>query len=92
MTTTPLPGPLVDTVWLAARVDDPSLRVVEIVFAMPGLDRDLIAEHEGGHIPGAMVLDIDAVGAPDTDLPHLLRPVRSAERAARLVDVPPVRP
>ena len=85
MTATPLPAPLVDTDWLAARVDDPLLRVVEIVFAMPGLDRDLIAEHEGGHIPGAMVLDIDAVGAPDTDLPHMVpSPERFAAHVAAL--------
>lgn len=65
-------GALVDTAWLADNLDDPRLRVVEVVFSMPGLGRDLRAEHAAQHIPGSVVFDIDDIAESETDLPHML--------------------
>jgi thiosulfate/3-mercaptopyruvate sulfurtransferase len=52
-----LPGPLVSVDWLAANLDDPSLRIADVRWALsgrPGRER-----YEGGHIPGATFLDAD---------------------------------
>jgi thiosulfate/3-mercaptopyruvate sulfurtransferase len=52
-----LPGPLVSVDWLAANLDDPSLRIADVRWALagpPGRER-----YEGGHIPGAAFLDAD---------------------------------
>jgi thiosulfate/3-mercaptopyruvate sulfurtransferase len=46
MTTYAHPGSLVETAWLAGRLDDPSLRVIEV-------DEDTSA-YQRGHIPGAV--------------------------------------
>jgi thiosulfate/3-mercaptopyruvate sulfurtransferase len=44
------PEVLVETEWLAAHLDDPKLRVVEV-------DYDPTANYELGHIPGAVLVD-----------------------------------
>ncbi len=52
-----LPGPLVSVDWLAANLDDPSLRIADVRWALagpPGRDR-----YAGGHLPGAVFLDAD---------------------------------
>ena len=74
-TDTPVPvPPLVDGGWLAARIaaGDADLAVVNAVFRMPGLDRDLVAEHQAVRVPGAVVFDIDAIADPASDLPHMV--------------------
>ncbi|MGQ9370269.1 3-mercaptopyruvate sulfurtransferase [Azospirillum sp. A39] len=73
MTDTPTEA-LVDTRWLAARLDDPHVKVVDATWAMPGTavvhPRDAFA---AAHIPGAVFFDIDAVARPGTEpLPHML--------------------
>lgn len=45
---------LVTTVWLASRLDDPSIRVVDCRFAF---DRDCEADYLESHIPGAVYLN-----------------------------------
>ena len=66
------PGALVSTQWLADRLGDPSVHPVDVVFWMPGLDRDLRAEHAARHIPGAVLFDVDDIADQDTDLPHMM--------------------
>lgn len=66
------PGPLVSTGWLAERLESPRIRPVEVIFWMPGLDRDLSGEHVERHIPGAVLFDVDDIADPATDLPHML--------------------
>jgi thiosulfate/3-mercaptopyruvate sulfurtransferase len=63
---------LVTTEWLAARLGDPGLVVVDGSFYLPAMNRNAVAEHRSGHIPGAVFFDIDQVADQATDLPHML--------------------
>ncbi|WBU58287.1 3-mercaptopyruvate sulfurtransferase [Paracoccus sediminicola] len=65
------PTTLVSTDWLAARLDDPDLRILDASWHMPAAGRDAAAEFAKAHIPGARFFDIDEISAPDTDLPHM---------------------
>jgi len=66
------PGALVDTAWLAAHLDDPSVRVVDATYFLPGSSRDARAEYAAGHIPGAVFFDIDDIADTSNPLPHML--------------------
>lgn len=64
--------PLVSTAWLAERLGDPAVRIVDATLPLvgqPGHGRD---SYLAGHIPGAVFFDINAIADPDTDLPHML--------------------
>src|SRR5438874_13474313 len=63
---------LVTTDWLAARLGEPEISIVDGSFYLPALKRDAKAEFAAGHIPGAVFFDIDAIADPQTDLPHML--------------------
>lgn len=63
---------LVTTEWLAARLREPEVTVVDGSFYLPALKRDAKAEYLAGHIPGAVFFDIDAIADHSTDLPHML--------------------
>ncbi len=63
---------LCDTEWLAARLGDPKVRILDGSFFMPGAERDPRAGFTAGHIPGANFFDIDAVCDPAAELPHML--------------------
>src|SRR6185437_15964795 len=39
---------------------------------LPTAGRDAHAEYLAGHLPGALLFDLDAVSDPDTPLPHML--------------------
>jgi thiosulfate/3-mercaptopyruvate sulfurtransferase len=79
------PGSLVSTGWLAERLESPRIRPVEVIFWMPGLDRDLRGEHAERHIPGAVLFDVDDIADPATDLPHMLPgPDLFADKVGRL--------
>ena len=67
----PLP-PLVPTAWLAERLDDPAVRVLDASWYLPAAGRDARAEYRAGHVPGAVFLDLEAACAPDAPLPHTL--------------------
>jgi thiosulfate/3-mercaptopyruvate sulfurtransferase len=68
-----LPSPwLVSTEWLAARLGQPDVTVVDGSFYLPALKRDAKAEYLAGHIPGAVFFDIDAIADHSTSLPHML--------------------
>ena len=73
---TPPPSPtsrwLVSTDWLAERLNDPNLIPVDGSYFLPTQKRDALAEYRGGHIPGAVFFDIEAVSDHSTDLPHML--------------------
>ncbi|UKJ72681.1 3-mercaptopyruvate sulfurtransferase [Azospirillum brasilense] len=72
-TTLTLPGPIVPTGWLAERLGQPGLRVLDASWFMPGSGRDPGAEFLERHIPGAVRIDIDDVAQPDTHpLPHMV--------------------
>jgi thiosulfate/3-mercaptopyruvate sulfurtransferase len=73
---TPPPSPtsrwLVSTDWLAERLSDPNVAVVDGSYFLPTQKRDAHAEYRGGHIPGAVFFDIEAVSDHSTELPHML--------------------
>lgn len=77
--------PVVSTAWLAERLGDPGVRVVDATLPLvgqPGHGRDFYA---AGHIPGAVFFDINAIADPDTDLPHMLpSPAAFAQAAGAL--------
>jgi len=64
--------PVVTPAWLADRLTDPAVRVVDASLHMPDSGRDARAEFLEGRIPGAAFFDIDAIAAPGTGLPHML--------------------
>jgi thiosulfate/3-mercaptopyruvate sulfurtransferase len=63
---------LVTTEWLAARLGQPDVAIVDGSFYLPALKRDARAEYLAGHIPGAAFFDIDAIADHSTNLPHML--------------------
>ena len=47
--------------WLAEHIDDPEIQIIDARMAPPGQEeRDLNAEYQAGHIPGAVFFDIEA--------------------------------
>jgi len=86
---TPAPSPtsrwLVTTEWLAERLRDRNLVVVDGSFFLPTQQRDAHAEYRDGHIPGAVFFDIEAVSDHSTELPHMLPgPTQFGEAAGAL--------
>lgn len=69
--TAPLPT-AVSTEWLAKRLGEPDLRVLDGTWHMPQLKRDARAEFVAEHIPGAVFFDIDRIADRATSLPHML--------------------
>jgi len=65
---------LVSTEWLAARLEEPDLRVVDATYYLPTEQGDARAEYEAEHIPGAVFFDIDEIKDPANPLPHMLPP------------------
>jgi thiosulfate/3-mercaptopyruvate sulfurtransferase len=63
---------LVTTDWLAARLGEPEISIVDGSFYLPALKRNAKAEFAASHIPGAVFFDIDAIADHSTDLPHML--------------------
>lgn len=81
--------PVVSTAWLAARLSDPDLRVVDATLPLvgqPGHGRD---SYEAGHIPGAVFFDINAIADTTTDLPHMLPTAGAFSRAAGALGLTP---
>jgi thiosulfate/3-mercaptopyruvate sulfurtransferase len=79
--------PLVSTDWLAERLGDASLRVIDASWYLPTSGRDARGEYADGHIPGAVFMDLDAVSDPATDLPHMLPAPDHFARAAGALGV-----
>jgi thiosulfate/3-mercaptopyruvate sulfurtransferase len=63
---------LVTTEWLAARLGEPEVSVVDGSFYLPALKRNAKEEFLAAHIPGAAFFDIDAIADHSTELPHML--------------------
>ena len=66
------PEALISTGQLAARLDDPQVRIVDASWHMPQLGRDPRAEFAAEHIPGAVFFDIDDIADKENPLPHML--------------------
>ncbi len=76
-----LPSPLVDTDWLAQRLDHPDLRIVDASFYLPHLRKTFDEEFAAARIPGARPFNVDLISRTDTDLPHMLPEPESFGRA-----------
>ena len=66
------PESLVSTHWLARHLSDPDLRVADATYFLPSMGKNLQAEFEAKHIPGAVLFDIDEIADSDNPLPHML--------------------
>lgn len=75
-----LPG-VVSTGWLAERLGQPGLRVLDASWHLPASHRDPRAEYAAGHVPGALFFDLDAVSDHATALPHMLPQADAFARA-----------
>ena len=64
--------PLVSTDWLAERLGQPDIKILDASWYMPAQKRDARAEYATGHIPGACFFDIDGIADTDSGLPHML--------------------
>ncbi len=76
---------LVDTAWLAARLDAPDIRVVDGSWHLPNAERDAKREYADCHIPGAVFFDIDDIADSDSGLPHTVpSPEKFSSRVRKL--------
>jgi thiosulfate/3-mercaptopyruvate sulfurtransferase len=67
---------------LAAKLDDPNLRVVDGSWYQPTVPRDAIVEYEIRRVPGAVYFDIDVIADTSTSLPHMLPDAETFGRMA----------
>lgn len=59
--------------WLAEHIDDPEIQIIDARMDPPGQEeRDLNAEYQAGHIPGAVFFDIEALSDHTSPLPHMM--------------------
>lgn len=65
---------IVTAQWLEQHINDANLALVDVRMAPVGQlpKKDMLAEFERGHIPGAVYFDIDDVADKNTSLPHML--------------------
>lgn len=72
--------PLVSTEWLASRLDDPSIRVLDASFKMPGVMPLPVDDFLAAHIPGAAFFDVEAIADHGSPLPHMYPDARQFAR------------
>jgi thiosulfate/3-mercaptopyruvate sulfurtransferase len=63
---------LVSTRWLAQRLGEHGLTILDASAHLPDAGRDARAEFDAGHIPGARFLDLDTLKDPDSPVPAAL--------------------
>ncbi|MGO4711342.1 3-mercaptopyruvate sulfurtransferase [Bradyrhizobium sp. 2TAF24] len=68
---TPTDDPLVSTEWLASRLDDPSIRILDATFKMPGVLPLPADDFLAAHLPGAAFFDVETVSDHASPLPHM---------------------
>lgn len=65
-------NPFVSTEWLASRLTDPSIVILDGSWFLPTANRKPYEEYLAGHIPGAVYFDMDEIADKSTGLPHML--------------------
>lgn len=76
---------IVETDWLAERLDAPGLVVLDGTWHLPTAGRDARAEYLAEHIPGAQFFDIDDLSDETSTLPHMLpSSIKFASRMKKL--------
>src|SRR3954451_6874259 len=68
---TSIDDPLVTTDWLAARLENPTVKIIDASFKLPGITPLPIEDYLASHIPGAVFFDVDAVSDHSVSLPHM---------------------
>lgn len=63
--------PLVSTDWLAARLDDPKVKVIDASYKMPGVLPLPSEDYLGGHIPGAVFFNVNTIADANDPRPHM---------------------
>ena len=63
--------PLVSTDWLAARLDDPKVKIIDASSKLPGVLPLPLQDYLGGHIPGAVFFDVGEIADPNDSRPHM---------------------
>ena len=76
---------LVSTAWLAERLDEPGLVVIDASTHLPDAERDARAEFDKAHIPGARFLDLDSLKDLSSPVPAALPTM--AQFAARMAEI-----
>ena len=71
MTSFAADDPLVTTDWLAARLDDPKVKVIDASYKMPGVLPLPSEDYLAAHIPGAVFFDVGTIADPDDPRPHM---------------------
>ncbi|MGI9168678.1 MAG: 3-mercaptopyruvate sulfurtransferase [Caulobacteraceae bacterium] len=84
-----LMDPLVSTDWLAARLENADIALLDATWFMPGTARDAGAEYAARHIAGAVFFDIDKIADRASPLPHMLAEPAAFAVAARRLGVGP---
>ncbi len=73
--------PLVSTDWLAARLDDPKVKVIDASFKMPGVLPLPSDDYLAAHIPGAVFFDVDTIADPERSAAAHVSGAPSSSRA-----------
>ncbi len=63
--------PLVSCDWLAGKLADPGLVILDATFFLPAQGRNAAQEFLAEHLPGAQFFDIDAIADRTDPLPHM---------------------
>jgi thiosulfate/3-mercaptopyruvate sulfurtransferase len=76
---------LVETEWLAARLDTPGIVILDGSMHLPTTGRNARDEYLAEHIPGALFFDIDEIADGTSSLPHMLpSPTKFASRMKKM--------
>ena len=78
---------LVSTKWLAKRLENAEVRVLDASWYLPGMNRNNIVEYEKRHIPNARFFDIDDISDNRSDLPHMVPPIEKFMSKVRKLGV-----
>ena len=78
---------LVSTKWLAKRLENAEVRVLDASWYLPGMDRNPIIEYEKRHIPNARFFDIDDISDNRSSLPHMVPPIEKFMSKVRKLGV-----
>lgn len=63
---------LVETEWLAERLNAPDIAVIDATLYLPTVPRNSYEEYRNAHIPGAIFFDIEELSDATNPMPHML--------------------
>jgi thiosulfate/3-mercaptopyruvate sulfurtransferase len=63
--------PLVSTDWLAARLDDPRIKIIDASYKMPGVRPLPSDDYLAAHIPGAVFFNVNTIADSNDPRPHM---------------------